>query len=197
MDKKLKRCAWAGEDELYCRYHDEEWGVPCHEDRKLFEMLNLEGAQAGLSWITILRKRENYRRAFDGFDIDKILAYDNNKVEELLQNAGIVRNRLKIQSVITNAKAFRAVQEEFGSFHSYLWSYVGGTPIRNHWKDMSEIPARTELSDRISKDLKKRGFKFVGSTIVYAYMQAVGLVNDHLAYCFLSYEEKEKRSVKF
>lgn len=190
MDKKLERCAWAGEDELYCRYHDEEWGVPCHEDRKLFEMLNLEGAQAGLSWITILRKRENYRQAFDGFDIDKILAYGDDKVDELMQNAGIVRNRLKIQSVITNAKAFRAIQQEFGSFDSFLWSYVDETPICNNWSDMSEIPAKTELSDRISKDLKKRGFKFIGSTIVYAYMQAVGMVNDHTTNCFLKTGKK-------
>lgn len=189
MDKKLERCAWAGDDELYCRYHDEEWGVPCHEDQKLFEMLNLEGAQAGLSWITILRKRENYRRAFDGFDLDKILAYDDSKVEELMQNTGIVRNRLKIQSVITNAKAFRAVQEEYGSFDSFLWSYVKGTPITNHWNDMSEIPAKTQLSDQISRDLKKRGFKFVGSTIVYAYMQAIGMVNDHTENCFLRMEK--------
>lgn len=185
MDKNLKRCAWAGEDELYCRYHDEEWGVPLHEDNRLFEMLVLEGAQAGLSWITILRKRENYRRAFDGFDIDKILNYDESKVESLMQDAGIVRNRLKIQSVLTNARAFRAVQEEYGSFDRYLWSYVEGTPICNSWSDSSELPARTELSDRISRDLKKRGFKFVGSTIVYAYMQAVGMVNDHMSYCFL------------
>lgn len=190
MDKNLERCAWAGSDELYCRYHDEEWGVPVHEDRRLFEMLILEGAQAGLSWITILRKRENYRRAFDGFDIDKILAYDDSKIESLMQDAGIVRNRLKIQSVVTNAKAFRAVQEECGSFDSFLWSYVDGTPICNNWRDISEIPAKTELSDRISKDLKKRGFKFVGSTIVYAYMQSVGMVNDHTANCFLRTDKK-------
>lgn len=191
MNKKFERCAWAGEDELYCRYHDEEWGVPCHDDRKLFEMLCLEGAQAGLSWITILRKRENYCRAFDGFAIDKILAYDDDKVEELMQNAGIVRNRLKIQSVITNAKAFREVQKEYGSFDSYLWSYVNGTPVCNSWNDISEIPAKTELSDQISKDLKKRGFKFVGSTIIYAYIQAVGIVNDHTANCFLKKIEKK------
>lgn len=190
MDKKLERCVWAGEDELYCRYHDEEWGVPCHEDGKLFEMLNLEGAQAGLSWITILRKRENYRRAFDGFDIDKILLYDDDKVNELMQDAGIVRNRLKIQSVIVNARAFRAIQEEYGSFDRFLWAYVDGTPICNNPRDISEIPAKTELSDRISKDLKKRGFKFVGSTIVYAYMQAVGMVNDHTANCYLKTDKK-------
>lgn len=189
VDEKLQRCDWAGDDELYCRYHDEEWGVPCHDDGKLFEMLNLEGAQAGLSWITILRKRENYRSAFDGFNIDKILTYDADKVEVLVQDAGIVRNRLKIQAVITNAKAFRAVQEEFGSFDRYLWAYVNGTPICNHLNDMSDIPAKTELSDLISKDLKKRGFKFIGSTIVYAYMQAVGMVNDHMANCFLKIDK--------
>lgn len=189
MEKNLERCAWAGEDELYCRYHDEEWGFPVHDDRKLFEMLILEGAQAGLSWITILRKRENYRRAFDGFDIDKILKYDDSKLETLMQDAGIVRNRLKIQSVVINARAFRAVQEEYGTFDRFLWSYVE-EPLCNNPRDISEIPAKTELSDRISKDLKKRGFKFVGSTIVYAYMQAVGMVNDHTANCFLKADKK-------
>ncbi len=148
MDKNLERCAWAGEDELHCRYHDEEWGIPVHEDRKLFEMLTLEGAQAGLSWITILRKRENYRRAFDGFDIDTILEYDDNKLDALMQDAGIVRNRLKIQSVIVNARAFRTVQEEYGSFDKFPWSYVDGMPICNHWRDISQIPAKTELSDQ-------------------------------------------------
>lgn len=185
MNKNLERCAWAGDDELCCRYHDEEWGVPVHDDRKLFEMLILEGAQAGLSWITILRKRENYRRAFDGFDIDKIIRYDENKLEALMQDPGIIRNRLKIGSVVTNAKAFRAVQEEYGSFDCFLWSYVDGTPILNNRIGVSEIPAKTELSDRISNDLKKRGFKFVGSTIIYAFMQAVGMVDDHTSNCFL------------
>ena len=189
MEKNLERCAWAGEDELYCRYHDEEWGIPVHDDKKLFEMLNLGGTQAGLSWITILRKRENYRRAFDGFNIDKILEYDDSKLDALMQDAGIVRNRLKIQSVIINARAFRTVQEEYGSFDSFLWSYVDGTPICNHWSDSSEIPAKTELSERISKDLKKRGFKFVGGTIVYAFMQAVGMVNDHTENCFLKIDK--------
>lgn len=194
MNKEVTRCAWTGDDELYCRYHDEEWGIPSHDDTKLFEMLNLEGAQAGLSWITILRKRENYRKAFDGFDIDKILKYDDSKIDALLQDAGIVRNRLKIQAVITNAKAFRAVQEEYGSFDSFLWAYVDGTPICNHFSDMSQIPAKTELSDRISKDLKKRGFKFIGSTIVYAYMQAVGMVNDHICNCdFRSPDRMQKK----
>lgn len=184
MSQEIVRCAWAGEDALYCRYHDEEWGVPVHEDRKLFEMLILEGMQAGLSWITILRKRENYRRAFDGFDIDRILAYDDLKMEALMHDAGIVRNRLKIRSVIANAHAFRAIQEEHGSFDRFIWAYVDGKPIRNAWKHPSEVPATTALSDRISKDLKKRGFKFVGPTIVYAYMQSIGLVNDHTADCF-------------
>ena len=185
MVKNLERCAWAGDDELYCRYHDEEWGIPVHEDKKLFEMLILEGAQAGLSWITILRKRANYRRAFDGFDIDKILTYDECKVASLMQDPGIVRNRLKIQSVITNARAFRAVQEEYGSFDRYLWAYVDGTPICHSWSDASKLPAKTDLSDLVSRDLKKRGFKFVGSTIIYAYMQSIGMVNDHTANCFL------------
>lgn len=188
MDKSKVRCAWAGEDELYCKYHDEEWGKPLHDEGRLFEMLCLEGAQAGLSWITILRKRENYRKAFDDFDIDKILSYGEDKIEELLQNTGIVRNRLKIMSVITNAKAFRAVQEKHGSFDSFIWSYVEGKPILNHLETLADIPAKTELSDKISSDLKKLGFKFVGSTIVYAYMQSIGMVNDHVSSCFL-YEE--------
>ena len=184
MADDLVRCEWAGDDELYCRYHDEEWGIPLHDDKKLFEMLILEGMQAGLSWITILRKREAFREAFDDFDIDTICGYDDEKVESLMLNAGIIRNRLKIQSVITNAQAFREVQSEFGSFDSYLWAYVEGKPIVNNRKNMSELPATTELSDRISKDLKKRGFKFVGSTIVYAYMQAIGMVDDHVQDCF-------------
>ncbi len=184
MSEKKERCAWAGDDELYCRYHDEEWGVPLHDERRLFEMLCLEGAQAGLSWLTILRKRENYRKAFDNFEIDKILKYDEKKIEELLQDAGIVRNRLKIRAVIENAKAFRQVQVEYGSFDAYIWSYVEGTPIQNNWQEPGEVPANTELSDSISKDLKKRGFKFVGSTIVYAYMQSIGMVNDHTTNCF-------------
>lgn len=185
MEKTITRCAWAGDDALYCQYHDEEWGKPLHDERRLFEMLCLEGAQAGLSWITILRKRENYRKAFDQFDIDKILHYDDAKISLLLQDAGIVRNRLKIQSVITNAHAFRAVQQAHGSFNSFIWSYVNHTPIKNHFESMDDIPAKTELSDRISKDLKKLGFKFVGSTIVYAYMQSIGMVNDHVKDCFL------------
>jgi DNA-3-methyladenine glycosylase I len=184
-----KRCEWAGDDPLYIDYHDNEWGRPVHDDGKLFEMLILEGMQAGLSWITILRKREGYREAFNGFDIDRILLYDAAKVEELMQNAGIVRNRLKINSVITNAGAFRRIQEEFGSFDAFFWRYVDGKPIQNHWPSILDIPATTELSDKISKDLKRQGFKFVGSTIVYAYMQAVGLVNDHMADCFACADE--------
>lgn len=183
------RCAWAGDDPLYIDYHDNEWGRPVHDDDKLFEMLILEGMQAGLSWITILRKREAYRKAFDGFDIDKILLYDDVKIEELMQNAGIVRNRLKIRSVITNARAFRQIQEEFGSFDAFLWRYVDGKSVQNHWPTISDVPATTELSDRTSKELKKRGFKFAGSTIVYAYMQAIGLVNDHTVDCFVYVDE--------
>ena len=178
------RCPWAGGDALYQAYHDTEWGVPLHDDRRLFEMLILEGAQAGLSWITILRKRDAYRKAFDGFDAAKIAKYGDAKVARLLADAGIVRNRLKIQSAVKNARSFLAIQEEFGSYDKYLWGFVDGRPVKNRWKESREVPARTELSDRISKDLKKRGMTFVGSTIIYAYLQAVGLVNDHLIDCF-------------
>lgn len=181
----LIRCAWSGADPLYVKYHDEEWGVPLKgDDSALFERICLEGAQAGLSWITILRKRENYRAAFDGFDPAVVARYDEAKVAELLANPGIVRNRLKIASTINNAQKFLEVQREFGSFSDYLWGYVDGHPIHNHWQSLSEIPAETELSKRISKDLLKRGFKFVGSTICYAMMQATGLVNDHTVDCF-------------
>lgn len=180
----VSRCAWAGSDPLYQKYHDEEWGVPVHDDQKLFEMLCLEGAQAGLSWITILRKRENYRKAFSHFDAKKIVKYDSKKIEELLQNEGIVRNKLKVAAFITNAKCFLEVQKEYGSFDKYIWQFTGGNPIVNHWKSLKEIPAQTQESDAMSKDLKKRGFKFVGSTICYAFMQAVGMVNDHTADCF-------------
>lgn len=179
----MTRCAWAKGD-LYTAYHDQEWGVPVHNDRLLFEFLILEGAQAGLSWITILKKRENYRRAFNNFDPNKIARYDASKVQRLMGNAGIVRNKLKIKSSIENAKAFLDVQKEFGSFDRYIWRFVGGEPIRNRWKSLGEIPARTEVSDALSKDLLKRGFKFVGSTICYAFMQAVGMVNDHTMGCF-------------
>ena len=179
------RCAWTTNDPLYLKYHDEEWGVPVHDDRKLFEMLILEGAQAGLSWITILRKRENYRKAFDKFDAKKIAMYDSKKVKELLQNEGIVRNKLKIAAAIQNAKLFLEVQKELGSFDKYIWQFVNGKQITNRWKSLKEIPAKTKESDAMSKDLKKRGFKFVGSTICYAFMQAVGMVNDHITDCFI------------
>jgi DNA-3-methyladenine glycosylase I len=179
----MNRCAWA-KDDLYIAYHDKEWGVPAHDDRLLFEFLILEGAQAGLSWITILKKRENYRRAFDRFDARKIARYDARRIRKLLADPGIVRNRLKVESTVRNAKAFLAVQKEFGSFDAYLWSFVGGKPIQNRRKSLKEIPARTAESDAMSKDLIKRGFKFVGSTICYALMQAVGMVNDHTVDCF-------------
>jgi DNA-3-methyladenine glycosylase I len=177
------RCPWA-QGEQYIAYHDEEWGVPVHDDRVLFEFLILEGAQAGLSWATILKKRENYRAAFDGFDPVKVAAYDPSKVESLMADAGIVRNRLKITSTIDNAQGFLAVCEEFGSFDSYLWRFVDGQPRQNRWQTLSDVPAKTAESDAMSKDLKRRGFRFVGSTICYAFMQAVGMVNDHLTECF-------------
>lgn len=178
------RCGWSVSDPLYIRYHDEEWGVPLHNDRRLFEMLILEGAQAGLSWITVLKKRQNYREAFDRFNARKIAQYDARKRRQLLANAGIVRNRLKIEATISNAKAFLAVQKEFGSFDAYIWQFVGGAPIQNRRKSLKEIPPKTEESDLMSKDLKQRGFRFVGSTICYAFMQAVGMVNDHVETCF-------------
>lgn len=178
------RCPWCGEDPLYVNYHDQEWGVPLHDDRKLFEFLILEGAQAGLSWFTILKKRENYRRAYAQFDPEKVARFGKKDVARLLNDAGIVRNRLKIESSIQNAQMFLKVQEEFGSFDDYNWQFVDGQPIRNRWKTLKELPARTAISDSFSKDLKQRGFKFVGSTIVYAHMQAVGMVNDHLVDCF-------------
>ena len=181
---KKTRCAWVSDDPLYITYHDEEWGVPVHDDGVLFEFLLLEGAQAGLSWITVLKKRENYRRAFDGFDARKIARYDAAKVRALLADPGIVRNRLKIAAAIQNAKAFLAIQNEFGSFDAYIWQFVGGEPRRNRWKTSAEAPAKTVQSDAMSKDLAKRGFKFVGSTICYALMQAVGMVNDHSIDCF-------------
>jgi len=177
------RCAWA-RSELSIRYHDEEWGVPLHDDRTLFEFLVLEGAQAGLSWETILKKRENYRDAFDGFDPKRIARYDRRKMQRLLGNPGIVRNRLKVASAVRNAKAFLSVKEEFGSFDRYIWQFVGGKPRVNSWKLLRQLPARTPESDAMSKDLKKRGFNFVGSTICYAFMQAVGMVNDHAVGCF-------------
>lgn len=190
LDKNMnkKRCGWLEYNgypsELYVAYHDEEWGVPVHADRLLFEFLILEGAQAGLSWATILNKRENYRKAYDNFDPNKVAKYDDTKHQELLQNEGIVRNRLKVAASITNAKAFLEVQKEFGSFDKYIWGFVGGKTIQNQWKSLKELPATTKESDAMSKDLKKRGFKFVGSTICYAHMQATGMVNDHTIDCF-------------
>lgn len=177
-----KRCAWCGDDPLYVQYHDEEWGVPQHDDRHLFEMLTLEGAQAGLSWITVLRKRENYRAAFDNFQPPRVAAYTEKKVLELMANPGVIRNRLKIESAIKNAKGVIAIQKELGSFDQYLWSFVDGKPIQNGWEP-GGVPASTEISDKMSKDLKKRGFGFVGSTICYAFMQATGMVNDHVVGC--------------
>jgi len=179
MSEAPRRCSWCGTDPLYCKYHDEEWGRPLHDDRRLFEMLILEGAQAGLSWITILRKRPAYRKAFDRFDPKKVARYGAARKRALMKDAGIVRNRLKIEAAVANAKAFLNVQQEFGSFDRYVWQFVGGTPIVNRPKSHRDVPARTEISDALSKDLKKRGFKFVGSTICYAFMQAVGMVDDH------------------
>ncbi len=178
------RCEWCGSDPVYVAYHDDEWGVPVHDDRLLFEFLILEGAQAGLSWITILKKREGYRKAFAGFDVEKVARFTEAKLEKLLLNPAIVRNRLKVKSSVTNAQAFLKVQEEFGSFDNYIWRFVEGKPIVNRFKSMKDIPAKTDISDAMSKDLKQRGFKFVGSTICYAHMQATGMVNDHTMDCF-------------
>jgi DNA-3-methyladenine glycosylase I len=184
METELKRCAWCNSSELYQKYHDEEWGVPVYEDTKLFEFLLLETFQAGLSWITILNKRENFRAAFDAFDYKKIANYNEDKIQELLLDAGIIRNKLKVYSAVTNAQAFIKIQEEFGSFSKYIWGFTDGKPIVNNRKNLSEVQATTPLSDTISKDLKKRGFKFVGSTVVYAHMQATGMVDDHVADCW-------------
>jgi len=178
------RCAWCGDDPLYRSYHDKEWGVPLHDDPSLFEFLILEGAQAGLSWITILRKRENYRANFDSFDVTRIAGYGANKIESLLQNKGIVRNRLKVEASVINAQRFLEVQDEFGSFATFIWQFVGGKPKQNAWRSLADIPATTPESDAMSKELKRRGFKFVGSTICYAHMQATGMVNDHTTNCF-------------
>jgi DNA-3-methyladenine glycosylase I len=185
------RCCWCGDISIYVDYHDNEWGRPVHDDKKLFEMLILEGAQAGLSWLTVLKKRENYRVAFDGFDPAKVAFYDDAKVEELLVNSGIVRNRLKINAAIVNAKVFLRIQEEHGSFDKYLWRYVDYKPIVNCFKKMVDVITTSDVSDKISKDLKRRGMNFVGSTIIYAFMQAVGTVNDHFVDCFV-YEELTK-----
>lgn len=180
-----KRCDWCEDTfDEYVRYHDKEWGVPVYDDKTQFEFLILEGAQAGLSWSTILKKREGYRKAFANFDVKKVAQFDEEEIRKLLDNPEIVRNKLKVRSAITNAQKFIGIQEEFGSFNDYLWSFVDGEPVNNHWKTMKEVPATTKESDAVSKDLKKRGFKFVGSTIMYAHMQAVGMVNDHLVSCF-------------
>lgn len=180
----VKRCGWSTNDPLYIKYHDEEWGTPCHNERKLFEMLILEGFQAGLSWITILRKRKNFKKAFDNFDPKKIAKYDQKKINQLLKNEGIIRNRLKINAAKTNAKCFLEIQKEFGSFDKYIWQFVEWKPVKNKFKSLKEIPPKTKESDAMSKDLKERGFKFVGSTICYAFMQATGIVNDHIQECF-------------
>jgi DNA-3-methyladenine glycosylase I len=178
------RCEWAGEDPLYITYHDLEWGVPIHDDRRLFEFLILEGAQAGLSWSTILRKREGYRRAFAAFDPSQVARFDPGRVEELMADPAIVRNRRKIEAAVANARAFTAIQEEFGSFDAYVWGFVGGAPVQNHWRSLAELPAQTLESQSMSRDLIRRGFRFVGPTICYAFMQAVGMVNDHVVDCF-------------
>lgn len=180
----MERCPWCGTDPLYVKYHDEEWGVPVHDDRKHFEFLVLESMQAGLSWHIVLKKRENFREAFAGFDPEKVAAFDQEKVEELVQDAGIIRNRAKITAAINNAARFLEVKNEFGSFDNYLWSFVGHKPVVNKWENLSQLPSSTPLSDLISKDLKNRGFKFLGTTVIYAHMQAIGLVNDHLIGCF-------------
>ena len=179
----MNRCEWAGSDPLYIKYHDEEWGKPNHDDRTHFEFLVLESAQAGLSWITVLRKRKNYRKHYENFDPVKVSKFDKEKIEEMLKDPGIIRYRRKIESSINNAKRFLEVQKEFGSFDKYIWSYVDNKPIINNWESLKDVPSKTELSDKISKDLKKRGFKFIGSTIIYSYLQAMGIVNDHTTYC--------------
>lgn len=178
------RCKWCGEEPLYIAYHDHEWGVPVHDDRLLFEFLILEGAQAGLSWLTILKKRENYRKAFDSFDCQTVANYSQDDIKRLLADAGIVRNRLKIESAIKNARGVLKIQQEFGSLDAYLWGFVGGTPKQNEWQSLAELPAKTAISEKMSRDLKKRGFNFVGPTICYAFMQAIGMVNDHTTDCF-------------
>lgn len=186
-----KRCDWCGTEPIYVDYHDKDWGVPVHDDRMHFEMIILDGAQAGLSWITILKRRDSYREAFDNFDAVKVSRYDDKKVEKLLTNPGIIRNRLKVNSAVKNAQAFLKIQKEFGSFDDYIWQFVNHKTIQNKWKKMSELPAKTAESDAMSKDLKKRGFSFVGSTICYAYMQAAGMINDHITNCFRYKEEKK------
>lgn len=184
----MKRCSWCEGNDLYLKYHDEEWGVPVHDDKKHFEFLILEGAQAGLSWLTILKRRDGYRKAFSDFDPVSVASYNDDRILDLLNDPGIIRNRLKVNAAVNNAKLFLEIQKEFGSFDNYIWDFVEGVPVKNFWKKIEEIPATTDLSDRVSKDLKKRGFKFVGSTIIYAHLQATGIVNDHLVDCF-RYEE--------
>lgn len=179
-----QRCGWSSSEQLLTKYHDTEWGVPIHDDRKMFEFLVLEGAQAGLSWVTILKRRTAYKKAFDNFDYNKVARYDKNRIDELVQNETIIRNRLKIESAVTNARALISVRKEFGTFEKYLWQFVEGEPIKNQWKTLKSVPSKTDISDLMSKDLMMRGFKFVGSTICYAHMQAAGLVNDHLVSCF-------------
>jgi DNA-3-methyladenine glycosylase I len=185
------RCKWVSDDPLYISYHDTEWGVPLHDEQRLFEFLTLETFQAGLSWITILRKRENFRDAFDNFDYRKVSKYDESKIESLYSDPGIIRNKLKIRAAVSNAKAFIKVQEEFGSFDSYIWGFVGSKPIQNGFHKIDQVPAKTELAEKLSKDLKKRGFKFVGPTVIYAHMQATGMVNDHTIDCFRHKEVQE------
>ncbi|MFH2108686.1 MAG: DNA-3-methyladenine glycosylase I [Chrysiogenia bacterium] len=188
-----QRCPWCFSDPLYRDYHDREWGVPVHDDRKWFEFLVLEGAQAGLSWLLVLKKRENYRRAYDGFDFAKVALYGSEKIAALLSDSGLIRNRSKIAASVGNARAFVKIREEFGSFDKYIWPFVGNRPLQNRWKTLAQLPVRTELSDSLSKDLIRRGFKFVGSTIIYAHMQATGMVNDHLLDCFRYKELLEKK----
>lgn len=178
-----KRCEWVTHDQIYQDYHDEEWGIPSYDDQHLFEMLILEGAQAGLSWLTVLKKREGYKRAFDNFDAKKISRYKQPRIDKLLQNPEIIRNKLKVNAAVINARAFLEIKKEFNSFSEYIWQFIGGKPVINKWKKLSDIPVKTDVSDAMSKDLKKRGFKFIGSTICYAYMQAVGMVNDHTTDC--------------
>lgn len=193
MNTNKQTCLWPTGDPLLIKYHDKEWGVPLHNDRKLFEFLVLEGFQAGLSWLTVLRKRGNFRKAFDGFDFNKVARYDKQKINSLMKDSGIIRNRLKIEGAVANAKAFIEARKEFGTFDKYIWGFTGGRPVNNGFRTLKELPSRTELSDLISKDLKKKGFKFVGSTIVYAHMQATGMVNDHIRNCY-RYKELIERS---
>ena len=187
----LSRCTWAGDDPLYQKYHDKEWGVPLHSDKKLFEFLILEGMQAGLSWITILKKRQAFREAFDGFDFNKVAKYPDSKIEQLLDNPGIIRNKLKVNAAVTNAQAFIRIRKEFGTFNKYIWQFVDHQPLQNSWKNLQEMPAKTPLAETITRDLKKRGFSFVGPTIVYSHMQATGMVNDHTRDCFRHQEIRE------